>query len=59
MAYLRRVRLAHAHHSLATADRETATVTEIATRWGFFHPARFAALYRETYGRSPSATLRG
>ncbi|MFC9221052.1 helix-turn-helix transcriptional regulator [Streptomyces hygroscopicus] len=59
LAYLRRVRLAHAHHDLATADPQTATVTGIAARWGFFHPARFAALYRETYGTTPSATLRG
>ncbi|WP_275559718.1 AraC family transcriptional regulator [Streptomyces sp. 5-6(2022)] len=57
MAYVRRVRLAHAHHELATADPGTTTVTDIATRWGFFHPARFAALYRETYRTTPSATL--
>ncbi|MBI0293927.1 AraC family transcriptional regulator [Streptomyces sp. PRKS01-29] len=59
MAYLRRVRLAHAHHDLAIADPETATVADIAARWGFFHPARFAALYRETHGTIPSATLHG
>ncbi|GAA0978408.1 helix-turn-helix transcriptional regulator [Streptomyces rhizosphaericus] len=58
MAYVRRVRLAHAHHDLATAAPETATVADIATRWGFFHPARFAALYRETYRATPGATLR-
>lgn len=58
MAYVRRVRLAHAHHDLATAAPETATVADIATRWGFFHPARFAALYRETYRTTPGATLR-
>ncbi|WAP57548.1 helix-turn-helix transcriptional regulator [Streptomyces sp. S465] len=59
MAYVRRVRLAHAHHDLSTADPRTATVTDIATRWGFFHPARFAALYRDTYGTAPRVTLHG
>ncbi|WP_234365235.1 helix-turn-helix domain-containing protein [Streptomyces sp. RTd22] len=39
------------------ADRPV-TVTEIAARWGFWHPGRFAALYRESYGRSPHQTLR-
>ncbi|MEV0379444.1 hypothetical protein [Nonomuraea sp. NPDC050643] len=31
---------------------------DIAARWGFGHPGRFAALYRETYGCGPGATLR-
>jgi transcriptional regulator GlxA family with amidase domain len=34
-------------------------VGQIAARWGFAHPGRFAALYREAYGTSPSRTLRG
>ncbi|MFJ4950642.1 helix-turn-helix transcriptional regulator [Streptomyces sp. NPDC088760] len=58
LAQLRRVRLAHAHHDLVAADFGTgATVTEIAARWGFHHPGRFASLYRDTYRRAPHETL--
>ncbi|WP_055558143.1 helix-turn-helix transcriptional regulator [Streptomyces sp. NBRC 110028] len=59
LAHLRQVRLSRAHHDLLNAEPEgDATVTEIAARWGFWHPGRFAALYRQTYGRSPRQTLR-
>lgn len=59
LAYLRRVRLAHAHRELLAAQSlNKATVGDIAARWGFSHPGRFAALYREVYGTSPSSTLR-
>jgi AraC-like DNA-binding protein len=61
MAYLRKVRLARAHadllHIAATGSRTT--VTEVALRWGFTHLSRFAAFYRQTYGRAPSVTRRG
>ncbi|GAA3541842.1 hypothetical protein GCM10022295_24850 [Streptomyces osmaniensis] len=60
LAHLRRVRLSHAHQALLTADPgEGVTVTEIAARWGFHHPGRFAALYRECYGHAPHRTLHG
>ncbi|MFF3511833.1 helix-turn-helix transcriptional regulator [Streptomyces sp. NPDC002573] len=59
LGYLRQVRLTHAHHDLRSADPEgDVTVTEVAARWGFHHPGRFAALYREAYGRTPRTTLR-
>ncbi|MEY9997914.1 AraC-like DNA-binding protein [Streptomyces sp. V4I8] len=58
LAYLRRTRLAHAHRELLAARPQgERTVTDIAARWGFAHPSRFAALYRDTYGTSPSHTL--
>ncbi|WP_320780488.1 AraC family transcriptional regulator [Streptomyces sp. CRN 30] len=58
LAHLRRVRLSHAHRDLVAATPYSgATVTEIAARWGFFHPGRFAALYRGAYGRTPLRTL--
>ncbi len=56
--YLRRVRLHRAHHDLMAGDHSSATVTEIAGRWGFAHTGRFAVLYRQTYGQSPHTTLR-
>ncbi|WP_018332700.1 helix-turn-helix transcriptional regulator [Actinomycetospora chiangmaiensis] len=59
MAYLRQVRLARAHRDLETADPTRGdTVAAIAAAWGFANPGRFATMYRETYGVSPSRTLR-
>jgi AraC-like DNA-binding protein len=56
-AYLRRVRLEHAHRELTTADPALNTVTTVAYRWGFSSPSRFAAYYRQAYGTHPSQTL--
>ena len=53
---LRRMR--QAHRALRLANEVTATVTEVATRHGFFHLGRFAVAYRELFGESPSETLR-
>lgn len=58
MGYLRRARLDQAHRELKAADPRQTTVTATAARWGFPHPSQFSALYRETYGISPSHTLR-
>ena len=58
MGYVRLVRLRQAHQELLAADPTTrVTVTEVAARWGFFHPGRFARYYREVYGCSPYQTL--
>ncbi|MDX1883860.1 helix-turn-helix transcriptional regulator [Mycolicibacterium sp. 120270] len=57
--FLRQVRMNHAHQDLLAGARPHDTVTAIAARWGFMHTGRFAALYRQTYGHSPHATLRG
>ncbi|GKQ35311.1 hypothetical protein ALMP_18560 [Streptomyces sp. A012304] len=58
LAHLRRVRLSHAHAELLAANPlDGTTVTEVAARWGFLHPGRFAALYRRAYGRPPHRTL--
>jgi AraC-like DNA-binding protein len=58
LAHLRRVRLSHAHAELlAASPLDGTTVTEVAARWGFLHPGRFATLYRRAYGRPPHRTL--
>jgi len=58
--YLRRVRLDGAHRELLGASGgDRLTVTEVAYRWGFSSPSRFAERYRAAFGRSPSETLRG
>jgi len=56
MAYLRGVRLDRVHQDLATGHADS--VTDAAGRWGFFHPGRFAAQYRERFGVLPSETAR-
>lgn len=56
-AYLRQVRLDHAHHDLAAADPALETVTAVALRWGFPSPSRFTAAYHREYGVTPSLTL--
>ncbi|MEU8257493.1 helix-turn-helix transcriptional regulator [Micromonospora inaquosa] len=57
MAYLRRVRLARAHHDLVRADPRQETVSAIASRWGFASHSRFTARYRASYGVPPRKTL--
>ena len=54
-AYLRGVRLDRAHLELISG----ASVTEVATRWGFYHLSRFADQYRSRFGALPSETARG
>ena len=58
MAYVRVVRLRHAHRDLRSADPTDNTVAAIAHRWGFTHLGRFAAAHKATYGDTPTETLR-
>ncbi|MBI0375105.1 helix-turn-helix domain-containing protein [Streptomyces albiflaviniger] len=57
MALVRRLRLERVRHELLTTTSGTATVTEIAFRWGFGHLGEFSAAYRQRFGETPSATL--
>jgi AraC-like DNA-binding protein len=60
MAYLRRLRLEHAHRDLeAACPSRGDTVTTIAQRWGFSNPGRFATAYHLRFRVHPSTTLRG
>ena len=58
LEYLRRVRLCHAHRDLRKADPTVDTVMAIAGRGGFAHAGRFSRIYKQTFGQSPSRTLR-
>lgn len=58
MAYFRAIRLNAVRQELKTAP-DTATVHEIAQRWGFWHTGEFAAAYRRLFGELPSQTLNG
>lgn len=56
MAYLRNVRLAHAHDELMSG--QAGGIADVAYRWGFAHLGRFAAAYAERYGEVPSRARR-
>jgi AraC family ethanolamine operon transcriptional activator len=58
MAYFRAVRLNAVRQELKAAAG-TATVREVARRWGFWHTGKFAAAYRRQFGELPSQTLNG
>jgi AraC family transcriptional regulator, ethanolamine operon transcriptional activator len=50
-------RLNAARHDLLRNDIHTVSVTEVASRWGFYHFGRFSAAYRRLFGEAPSATI--
>jgi len=56
MRYLRDLRMSRARADLLDPARPR-SVTEVATRWGFFQLGRFAIDYRQRFGESPSDTL--
>ncbi|VXC83039.1 Helix-turn-helix, AraC domain protein [Burkholderia sp. 8Y] len=53
-SYTRVIRLGKVQRELQSAN----SVTEAATRWGFWHLGNFSAEYREHFGELPSETLR-
>jgi len=57
MAFLRSVRLQHAHRALLKADPAVTTVTIIALNCGFTHLGEFAAMYKRAFGEAPKETL--
>ena len=57
LSYLRRLRLAAVRETLLSGA-SGASVTKVATQYGFTHLGRFAVQYHRGFGESPSATLR-
>jgi AraC-like DNA-binding protein len=53
MAALRRIRLELAHEVIMRSDGSI-SVTEVAARYAFSNPGRFASLYQRTFGEYPS-----
>ena len=52
-------RLQGVRRVLSDGCSDGATVTRVASDFGFFQLGRFAATYRKAFGEAPSATLRG
>lgn len=57
-ALIKSIRLAAAKAVLRRADCGQQRVADIAAKFGFCHPAQFAADYRKAFGELPSETLR-
>ena len=53
-AYLQRERLERARADLRASERRERTVADVARRWSFHHPERFASAYRQAYGVHPA-----
>ena len=56
--YMRSVRLRDVRRALSASGGSRATVTGIATTYGFYELGRFAGAYRAAFGEVPSETLR-
>jgi AraC-like DNA-binding protein len=56
--YLRMRRLNRVRRAFLDADPATAKVSDIARGHGFTELGRFAAMYRDAFGETPSTTLR-
>jgi AraC-like DNA-binding protein len=55
--YLRGIRLDRVRAELANLAPEHSTVAEVASRWGFTNPGRFAGAYVARFGEYPRRTL--
>ncbi|RDU98816.1 helix-turn-helix domain-containing protein [Trinickia dinghuensis] len=56
--YLRVLRLNAVRRELRRHSEGTATVSDLAFSWGFWHLSRFATHYRQLFGELPSQTLK-
>ena len=55
--YLIRLRLHRAHQDLREATPESATVSNVAVNWGFWHFGDFSTAYKSCFDEMPSETL--
>ena len=52
-------RLEGVRRALTNQSSRPVTITSIATRYGFYELGRFSNSYKQAFGETPSATLRG
>ena len=57
MAHLRRIRLDRVRVELLRSPNADVRIGDVAMRWGFYHPSRFAQQYQERFGELPSDTV--
>jgi AraC-like DNA-binding protein len=57
MAHLRRIRLDRVRAELLRSTHGDRRISDVAMRWGFYHPSRFAQQYQERFGELPSDTV--
>ncbi len=58
LSFLQRLRLHRARDELRKAKRDSASVTNVAMNWGFWHFSDFSQAYRNCFDELPSETLR-
>jgi AraC-like DNA-binding protein len=58
MTYLQLHRMQLAHRALRDGLAEPIRVADLAERYGFRNPGRFASAYRKLFGELPTRTLR-
>ena len=58
LTYLHRLRLHRVRDELRNANVGSATVTDVAMNWGFWHFGEFSRAYKNCFGEKPSHTLR-
>ena len=59
MEFLRERRLDAARSALLLAAPGETSISAVALHYGFAQPSKFTALYKATFGETPSETLRG
>jgi AraC family ethanolamine operon transcriptional activator len=55
--YLQNLRLNAIHKELLLADANNTLVSDIALKYGFFHPSHFGAEYKKFFQETPTQTL--
>lgn len=58
VSYIRCIRLNGVRRDLIAAEPTSSTITDVASRWGFWHLGMFSNYYKALFGEVPSFTLK-